>query len=76
VQRDAHELVVAGAAERDAAELNRATSRAGYTLRSLSAVSDSLEDIFLELTGADDGELATARAALTGSRTGAGAGAA
>jgi ABC-2 type transport system ATP-binding protein len=69
VQQDAHELVVAGAAERDAAELNRATNRAGYTLRSLSAVSDSLEDVFLELTGADDGELAAARAASTGVRT-------
>ena len=69
VQRGPQELLITGAGERDAAELNRATTRAGFTLRSLSATSDSLEDVFLELTGADDGELAVARAGSSADRS-------
>ena len=53
--------VVAGA-ER-AAELNRAAMAAGVTLRRLVVAQDSLEDLFLEMTGRTDGELASARAA-------------
>jgi len=58
--------MVAGATEDDAAELNRAAARAGFTLRSLTAARQSLEELFLELTGSDDGELAAARAGSTG----------
>ena len=66
VQHNAGQLLVPGAGEADAAELNRAASRAGFTLSSLGTSQSSLEDVFLELTGADDGELATARAAAGG----------
>lgn len=44
-----------------AAELNRAAAAAGYTLSRLIVVQDSLEQIFLEMTGQHDGELAAAR---------------
>ncbi|MGY1753353.1 ABC transporter ATP-binding protein [Blastococcus sp. SYSU D01042] len=51
-----------------AASLNRAAARAGITLRSLSVSRDSLESIFLELTGGDDGELSRSRAAASSGR--------
>jgi ABC-2 type transport system ATP-binding protein len=60
-------LRVAAGADR-AAELNRAASAAGVTLSRLIFAQDSLEEIFLEMTGRVDGELANARAA-TGRRT-------
>jgi ABC-2 type transport system ATP-binding protein len=44
-----------------AAGVNRAAAAAGVTLRALSSGRDSLEAIFLELTGASDGELGAAR---------------
>ena len=46
-----------------AAQLNRQAAHAGFTLRSLVVRQDSLEEVFLGLTGRDDGELAAARAA-------------
>ena len=46
----------------DAAPLNRQSARAGFTLRSLVVRQDTLEEVFLGLTGRDDGELALARA--------------
>jgi ABC-2 type transport system ATP-binding protein len=49
--------------EARAAELNRSAAEAGYTLSRLVVVQDSLEEIFLEMTGQLDGELALARAA-------------
>lgn len=52
--------VVAGA-ER-AAELNRAAAGAGVTLRRLVVAQDSLEELFLEMTGRNGGELASGRA--------------
>ena len=45
-----------------AADLNRAAAEAGVTLSRLEVVQDSLEEIFLEMTGQTDGELARARA--------------
>lgn len=45
-----------------AADLNRAAAAAGITLSRLEVVQDSLEEIFLEMTGQTDGELAKARA--------------
>lgn len=56
--------VVAGA-ER-AADINREATAAGVTLRQLVVAKDSLEQIFLDMTGREDGELATARAAIEG----------
>lgn len=47
-----------------AADLNRAASAAGVTLRRLEVAKDSLEQIFLDMTGHEDGELAAARAAI------------
>jgi ABC-2 type transport system ATP-binding protein len=44
-----------------AADINREAGAAGITLRSLSASRESLEAIFLDMTGTDDGELAAAR---------------
>ncbi len=53
---------IAAGADR-AAELNRAAMTAGVTLSRLVVVQDSLEELFLEMTGRTDGELASARAA-------------
>jgi hypothetical protein len=44
-----------------AAELNRAAAAAGVTLAHLVVAQDSLEQLFLEMTGRADGELAEAR---------------
>ncbi len=57
-------LRVAAAADR-AADLNRAASAAGVTLSRLIVAQDNLEEIFLEMTGRVDGELASARPAAT-----------
>jgi ABC-2 type transport system ATP-binding protein len=56
-------LRVAAAADR-AADLNRAAAGAGVTLSRLVVAQDNLEEIFLEMTGRVDGELATGRAAV------------
>lgn len=58
-------LRVAAGAER-AADLNRAASEAGITLSRLVFAQDSLEEIFLEMTGRRDGELANGRATTKG----------
>lgn len=49
-----------------AAELNRAATAAGVTLRQLVVAQDSLEELFLEMTGRTDGELASSRAGTEG----------
>ncbi|MDQ0373526.1 ABC transporter ATP-binding protein [Cellulomonas humilata] len=46
-----------------AAEINRTAMAAGFTLGRVQVVHDSLEHVFLELTGQTDGELAQDRAA-------------
>lgn len=46
----------------DAAAINRAATAAGITLSRLEVNQDSLEQVFLDLTGQTDGELAAARA--------------
>ncbi|HSF34924.1 MAG TPA: ATP-binding cassette domain-containing protein [Nocardioides sp.] len=51
------------AGEDDAASINRHAAEAGFTLRALSVHRDSLETVFLAMTGRDDGELAAARGA-------------
>jgi len=56
-------LRVAAAAGR-AADLNRAAAGAGVTLSRLIVAQDNLEEIFLEMTGRFDGELANGRAAV------------
>jgi len=56
--------VAAGAAR--AADLNRAATAAGITLSRLVVAQDNLEEIFLEMTGRVDGELANGRAAVEG----------
>ncbi len=58
-------LRVAAGASR-AADLNRAATATGVTLSGLTVVQDNLEEIFLEMTGREDGELAAGRAATTG----------
>lgn len=45
------------------ADINRAAAGIGITLASLTFAQDSLEDIFLAMTGETDGELAAYRAA-------------
>jgi ABC-2 type transport system ATP-binding protein len=62
--RDVGIRVQAGADR--AADLNRAAAAAGVTLRRLVVVQDSLEELFLDMTGRTDGELASARAANAG----------
>jgi len=56
--------VTAGAAR--AADLNRAAGAAGVTLSRLVVAQDNLEEIFLEMTGRVDGELASGRATVSG----------
>jgi ABC-2 type transport system ATP-binding protein len=56
--------VAAGAAR--AADLNRAAATAGVTLSRLVVAQDNLEEIFLEMTGRVDGELADDRATTIG----------
>jgi hypothetical protein len=51
-----------------AGELNRAAAAAGFTLAHLVVGQDSLEDIFLAMTGTSDGELAAGRAAAVATR--------
>jgi hypothetical protein len=58
-------LRVAAAADR-AADLNRAAARVGVTLSRLIVAQDNLEQIFLEMTGRVDGELANGRAPVDG----------
>jgi ABC-2 type transport system ATP-binding protein len=58
-------LRVAAGATR-AADLNRAAAGAGVTLSRLVVAQDSLEEIFLDMTGRTDGELAMGRAATDG----------
>ena len=53
----------------EAAVINRQATAAGVTLRALGVHRDSLEAIFLAMTGSDDGELATARGAALPART-------
>ncbi len=48
-----------------AADVNRASAAAGITLARLWEAHDSLEELFLEMTGRTDGELAAGRAAAT-----------
>jgi hypothetical protein len=50
------ELIVDMPAERSA-ELGRAATAAGLTLRMLNPEADTLETVFLRLTGATDAEL-------------------
>ena len=58
-------LRVATGADR-AADLNRAATAAGITLSRLVVAQDTLEEIFLEMTGRVDGELANGRAVTDG----------
>jgi ABC-2 type transport system ATP-binding protein len=58
-------LRVSATADR-AADLNRAAAETGVTLSRLVVAQDNLEEIFLEMTGRLDGELANERAAVDG----------
>jgi len=58
-------LRISAGAER-AADLNRASTALGITLRGLAVGQDNLEEIFLEMTGRVDGELADTRATTNG----------
>jgi len=58
-------LRVAASAAR-AADLNRAAAAAGVTLSRLVVAQDNLEEIFLEMTGRVDGEMADDRAGTDG----------
>jgi hypothetical protein len=57
-----HDLSQSGSA----ADLSRAGAAVGVRLSRLVVAQDSLEDIFLAMTGRSEGELATGRAATTG----------
>ena len=48
-----------------AAAVNRTAAAGGFTLASLTPRRESLEEVFLRMTGASDGELSSARAAQT-----------
>ncbi|HMO11808.1 MAG TPA: hypothetical protein PKB06_09980, partial [Actinotalea sp.] len=62
----AGDVVRVRAGARDAAPINRAAAAAGVTLAQLVVVQESLEAVFLEMTGRDDGELARARSQQAG----------
>ncbi|MBN2839997.1 MAG: ATP-binding cassette domain-containing protein [Coriobacteriia bacterium] len=59
--RQANGDLVVEARASDAPELNRVAALGGITLRKLSAYEDTLEDVFLEMTGATDGDNALFR---------------
>jgi ABC-2 type transport system ATP-binding protein len=61
---EGEDVRVAAGSER-AAELNRAAAEAGFTLSRIVAVHESLEDVFLAMTGTTDGELARDRSGAT-----------
>jgi ABC-2 type transport system ATP-binding protein len=61
IERTDDNLRAVGAAGR-AADLNRAATAAGYTLTRLVEAQDTLEELFLDMTGRTDGELAVGRA--------------
>ena len=54
------------AAKNRSAELNRFASESKITLVRIAVAQESLEDLFLEMTGRTDGELAESRAAAKG----------
>ncbi|WP_265523418.1 ABC transporter ATP-binding protein [Oerskovia flava] len=54
------------AAVGEAAAINREAAQAGITLSELRTVRESLEQVFLGLTGTDDGEIAADRARQAG----------
>jgi len=54
------------AAKNHSAELNRFASEAKITLVRITVAQESLEELFLEMTGRTDGELAESRAAVKG----------
>jgi ABC-2 type transport system ATP-binding protein len=54
------------AAKNRSAELNRFAAESNITLARISVAQESLEDLFLEMTGRSDGELAESRAAAHG----------
>ena len=58
-------LRISASAER-AADLNRAATAIGITLSGLVVGQDNLEEIFLDMTGRVDGELAAGRATTNG----------
>lgn len=60
VERLAARLRLAAPAS-DAPDVNRVAAAGGVTLRSLGAHRDTLEDVFLRMTGDTDGELAQRR---------------
>ena len=60
VEQGGSGLVIAAPAA-DAPELNRAAAQAGITLRQLSAREETLEDVFLRMTGETDGDNALTR---------------
>ncbi len=69
VRRANGDLVVdAGAAA--APEINRIAARSGITLRKLSAHEETLEDSFLRMTGATDGDNALFRSGQRSGRRG------
>lgn len=68
VQAAANGLAIKAPAT-DAPELNRAAAQAGITLRQLSAREETLEDVFLRMTGKTDGDNALKRSSQ---RTGRG----
>lgn len=70
--RAGHEVATTGAGVRvlgaggRAAAINREAAAAGITLAELRTVRESLEQVFLDLTGRDDTQVAAARARWTG----------
>jgi len=58
-----HQTLRLAAGPADAAVINRQAAATGLTLSSLAVHRDSLEAVFLAMTGTDDGELADARGA-------------
>lgn len=62
------ELIVTAPAS-DAPELNRVAAQGGITLRRLSAREETLEDVFLRMTGGTDGDNTLTRSSQRSRRT-------
>lgn len=63
VERTAEGRLSVAADEHQGADLNRAAARGGITLKAMTPVRGSLEQIFLQMTGSSDQDLTAARAA-------------
>ncbi|MFI8565582.1 ABC transporter ATP-binding protein [Rhodococcus sp. NPDC078407] len=73
VHTKTYDVISISADASDSASVNRTAAEAGITLQTITVHRDSLEAVFLAMTGSDDGELAADRKAALRGHNGIGA---